>query len=97
MTARVQRNTPKTELTLSAGEEVPWRDARTDALEARRAALLDGARPWGHPYTNLRDLPPVAPRHIDWYRVAALIIVAASAVLTFLGLYLILVYVLTAF
>ena len=95
MTARLPSDTPKTRLTLSAGEEVPWRDTRTDALDQRRSDILNGAQPWGAP--DARRYAQAHPRRIDWWRVLALLIVAGAAVMTLVGLYLILVYVLTAF
>jgi len=101
MTARLPSQARKTRLTLSEGEVVSedaWRDARTDALEERKRIILAGGympEQWRRPQMAVTRAE--IPARIDWWRVLALLIVAASAAMTFLGLYLILVYVLTAF
>jgi hypothetical protein len=113
MTARLQDGHPKTILTVSATSEQDWlTDRRRATVDRRHAAdreirypLHAGGpvrREYGYVVGErgpelVIPINPIPPRRIDWYRVAALLIVAGAASLTAIGLWAIGVYVLTAF
>jgi hypothetical protein len=73
-------------------------DVRTRDLNRRRDDLLAGtAKVWSDDGTYIVRPLHAHPRRIDWARVAAIVVVIGAAALTLLGIYAVIVYVLTAF
>ncbi len=70
-------------------------DVRTRDLAARRAQIMNGAEPWGVPSTHHVLLDPDVPRRVDWWRVAAIVIVILAACATVVALGAALVLILT--
>lgn len=88
MTVKAPLDTQKSELTLSEGpEDRQWSD---------RGYVLGGAQPVVLGERGPERIIPIrqatVPRRIDWWRVLALVIVAVTASLTFIGLYAVLVF-----